>query len=242
MIIKYPTGFYRDVLPQNPEDVGNVTFTISNSPPPRTNLVYPKISVGLVNRKRQVEVISIDERRQELGSLIFTISSAQRSDIGSNSRQYELGEVLEFTDNQGPAAEPMLVSSVTEIRHDTNVLDYAQMGLSDDEQNAIARSALNAQTTLTARLNELKQLRADSDVEINSIQKSINELTRTITALESVVASTQDQSVIALIEKLKVKRDAAFSQRQVTIEAADAYAAEAETVIAQLRSVAVVVK
>ncbi len=239
MIINYPTGFYRTILPQKPEDRGNITFTISNNTPPRSDLIFPKIPIGIVKQSKELESISLVDRRQAVGELIFTISSAKRTVVGSNSRQYEIGQVLEFENVQSQTIEPMLVGDVTEIRHDTNQLDYASMGLSESDQAVIAKTVLASQTNFTIQLNELKKLRTDAEETINVQQKVVNETTRTINAL---TISISDPDVQALVIKLTIRRDSAISARDVAITNANEYAVQADAVLAQLRTISVVVK
>lgn len=241
MIVKYPTGLYRDVLPTEPQDGGNVTFTISNTTPPRTNLVFPKIPAGLVDRGREIPPpVDILHNRQYLGDLIFSVSSSKRNAVGNNSRQFEIGQVLEFGQGSGKAVDPMLVSPVTEIQHNTNAFDYASLGVTADEQEIIAQQSLRTHDQLTDELNSLKQRRADAEVDINTQQKIINETNRTLSALEVIADTSAD--VQALVRKLKKKRDEAFAARDLAVKNANNYATEADTVLSKLRAVSVVLK
>src|SRR6185295_8527411 len=108
--------------------------------------------------------------RKFLGDLIFTVSSARRRDSGNNSRQYEIGQVLEFGDTPSQTVEPMFVGPVTDIQHNTNMLDYDTMGVSTDEQALISDQSLKAHLALTQQLNTLKSKRADAEVTINTQQ------------------------------------------------------------------------
>jgi uncharacterized coiled-coil protein SlyX len=242
MIINFPTGLYRDVLPQQPQDKGSVTYIISNQNPPRTNLIYPKISNGIINRRRQIKEVQLTDRRQQLGDLVFSVSGARRQQAGNNSRQFEIGQLLEFDDSQFQVAKPMLVPPLTETRHDTNVFDYGAMGVSEDEQEVIRNASLKAQADLTARLNQLKRLRADAEVMVNTQQKTINEINRTLAGLDAILSITSDQDLKILVQKLKTKKDDAFHIRDQAIINANDYASEADKIVTELRAVAVVVK
>jgi hypothetical protein len=239
MIVKYPTGLYRDILPQRPEDRGNITFTISTRPPPRTNLVFPKVPAGVVYRKREITVLTVLERRPALGDLVFSISSARRLEKNNNAHQFEIGDLLEFSNTPLRTVRPMLVSQTTETRHDVNRLDFDGMGLTDTDQDTIAAASLQTQDRLTALLNDLKQRRADAEARINVQQKTVNEINRTIKALQVV---DQDQDVQGLINKLTVRRDAAYRVRDQAVTEANALAAEADGVVTQLRAVATMLK
>lgn len=239
MIINYPTGLYSSVLPVNPQDGGNITFTISNTTPPRTNLVFPKIPAGLVDRGRnRPQPISSIDNRQYLGELIYSVSSSRRRTVGNNSRQYEIGQVLDFNTSDTVAVDVMLVSQITEIQHNTNIFDYDQLGVTSDEQDLIAAESLKKHSILTDQLNDIKRARADAEIDINTQQKIINEANRAIAAMQAI-ASNDLSSVIV---KLQVTRDQAIKVRDAAIAAANSYSAQADAVLAQLRSVAVVLK
>ncbi len=243
MIIKYPTGLYKSVLPVNPQDAGNVTFTISTTVPPRTNLIFPKISIGVVDRGRiqSARTESLNYRKY-LGALIFSVSSANPTQVGNNSRQYELGQVLEFTDDPRPTIDPMFVAQTTEIQHNTNMLDYDAMGVSASDQDVIAAQSLITYTTLTNQLNLLKQQRSDAEIVVNTQQKTINEVTRTISALNVILLTAPNSDISELVEKLTVTKDAAVSVRDEAIVNAGLYSSQADDVIRKIRSLALVLK
>lgn len=250
MLIRFPTGLYNTVLPSRPEDAGNVTYLISNTTPPRSNLLFPKVPAGIVEKRKPPKEIVLIDRRNTFGNLVFSISKATRKEEGNNARQFEIGQVLDFADISGQAVDVMLVGTTTEIRHDTNVLDYEQMGLSPEEEQAVAELSLLTQDQLANRLNELKQLRGDAEQVINVQQKLINDTTKTINSLTVTLeegpttgsASTEALIVEQLIAKLKVKRSAAFATRDQAIADANRYADEATRVLDQLRTVGALVK
>ena len=242
MIIRFPTGFYRDVIPQDVGVPGNTTFIISNTSPPRTNLTFPKIPTGVVLRQRDVIPTTLAQRRVQVGELIFTVSSAKRLELGNNSRQYELGDILDFTTGDAPVVDPMLVNEVTEIRHDTNMLDNASMGLSDVDTAVIMAASIQAQAALTDQLNVLKQQRADTEQVVTTQQKIINETNKTISALQAIQLQTPSPDVAALIDKLTARQVEATSVRDQAISSANDLATQADNILTQLRAVAVVVK
>lgn len=244
MIIDFPTGLYNTVLPQLPSDRGNITFEISNNPPPRTNLLFPKITKGITNRKRPEKTIDIFSRRSTQGDLIFSISSAGRSSEGNNARVYEIGQVLEFSDAPIEVIDPMLVAPKSETRHDTNKFDYEALNISDDEVAVINEQSLLTQEALTQKLNIARENRSNAEVEIRNQQKIINDTTRNINALQVVVDNSEetDPSVDELINKFVEQRDAAFTARDQAKTDANQYAAEASEIQDQLRVIATVVK
>lgn len=242
MIINFPTGLYD--LPTVPSDSRSVTFTISNEEPPRTNLVYPKIPLGIVDRKKTPNSLSLLERRSSFGGLIFSVSRASRVATGNNAHQFETGQVLSFGDTPLRVVSPMLVSEKTETQHDLNRFDYQSLNITAAEQQLIADASISTHDMLVGQLNELKRQRADAEIELNTQQKIINEATRNIEAL-AVIADNSVGTVgdiEALIEKLERKRQEAFEARDAASSAADAAAAEADLVVARLRAVATVLK
>jgi hypothetical protein len=242
LIIRFPTGFYRDVIPHNVGVSGNTTFIISNTDPLRSDLVIPKISAGIILRKRGELSQSIVNKRKLVGGLVFTVSSSKRVELGNNSRQYEIGDVLDFDKGMSPIVDPMLVNQITEIRHDVNLMDSASIGLTDDDVAVIASTSLLAQASLTEALNNLKQERSDAEQVVITQQKIINEISKTLSALNSIKSQVSNTEVDQLISKLTIREAQAIVVRDEAIDKANLLAAKANDVLSQLRSVSIVVK
>lgn len=241
MIIKFPTGLYKTALPQNPEDSGNVTFVISNEIPPRTNLIYPKIPPGIIDKRRPPRTLPILDRRNSLGALIFSVSKASRHEKGNNSREFETGQILEFTDAPLRTLDPMLVAEVTQTQHDIIRLDYQNLGIDADEQQLIADNSLVVHKELVQELNDLKQRRADAEQRVTMHQKTINESNRAIEALTVIAEqSGTNNDMTELIEKLEAKRDEAFVARDQATADANQLAELADQTLTELRKVATV--
>lgn len=242
MIIRYPTGFYRTVIPLSPDDGGNVTFTISNDTPPRANLLFPKIPPGIVDKKRQPRTISVLDRRDTVGDLVFTILRSTRSEEGNSNREYEIGQVLEFSDAPLKTLDPMFVGPTTETRHDVTRLDYTLLDVTEDEQQLIADSSLLTQKVLADSLNSIRQKRSDAEQLVVVNQKIINDVNRTLDALAVIQNSSAetDNDVDELVIKLKSKLDAAFAARDQAVANANLYASQAADLVDQLRELSVV--
>lgn len=242
MIVKFPTGLYSNVLPQQPQDSGNVTFTISNSPPPRTNLVFPKIPPGIVDRRRLPRDPDILRRRDVIGDLVFTISQSRRDSEGSNNKVFETGQILEFTDAPLKALDPMLVSPKTETQHNVNRINYEPLGVDAEEQQTISDASLITQKNLADELNIVRQQRKNAEEIVTTNQKIINDANRTIDALVVIQnqTPTTDSDVDELIAKLEKKKDDAFKARDAASEAANALAAEATRIQDEIRTVSTV--
>lgn len=225
-------------------DRGNVTFTISNEPPPRTNLFFQKIPLGVVDRQRLPSVSDIVTRRLDLGDLIFSVSRSARTEEGNTAKQYEIGQVLDFADVALQTVDPMLVGVLTEIQHNNNILDYEIMGLTEDEQQLLADNALQTQDLLTDQLNLVRQERANADQTINSNQKTINEINRTLSAIEIIIANaaSTDGSLRELVDKLTSRLNEVTAARDEAIVQANNLAAQADTIIGELRGLGIIVK
>jgi len=244
MIVTYPTALYNNVLPQEPDDGGNVTFTISNSEPPRTSLLFPKIAIGIQRRRRIVEETTLVNRRGALGGLAFTVNKASRDQVGNTARQYEVGQILEFGDESAAqSVSPMLVADETEAQHDTNVFDYDTLGISSEEIQLINDKSLIAHDQLSTRLNQLRVLRSDAEIDISTNQKLINEANRNIAALQAIIDNSGvDHEISELITKFERKRMEAQQALDMAITNANAYASEASELLNDLRKVATVLK
>lgn len=241
MIISSPTGFYRNVLPSKPADGGNVTFTISTTSPPRSALSFPKIPPGLAFKKRQVKQLDEAERRSSLGDLIFTVSKASRALAGNNAQQFEIGSVLSFEDGPTRSVDPMLVSEKTQNRHDLFVIDYEKLDLDESDKAVIEESAAAVHKTLVSRLNDIKRQRADLEEQVKVNQKVINEIKKTLNALE-IISENSDTDVSGMQEELNAKLDIEYATRDAYIDEANQLAAEAVVVKDKINTISTVTK
>lgn len=242
MIINYPTGLYNSVIPIDPSDSGNVTFTISNSAPPRTNLVFPKLPTVSKFSQSIAIVPNTVKRRSDLGDLIFTTSSSMRSIIGNADKTFEMGQILDFANIPVKSIDPMLVSNDTQIRHDVNSLNYDSIGIDDDDLAIINVASVKAQESFTIQLNNLKLLRANAEIIISNQQKIINDTNRAISAMQIIYDQTQDTDIKAIIDKLKLKLDSASVVLDAATTDANNYARQAELINDNLRTVSTILQ
>lgn len=242
MIIKYPTGLYYNSIPKGTES-GNVTFIISNNSPPRTNLLFPKISIG-VARKKITRKDEVSWRRETVSDLVFSVSSSARAVEGSNNKIFDIGQVLEFGDSVSKTVDPMLVGLVTTTQHDINRINYDSLNVDDADEQVINSASLIAYRSLQAKLNGAIQRRKDAEQLVLEHQKIINDSTRAIEALKIMVdqgnATADDLHVI--ISKLEIRRDDAFRDRDTAIASANDAAAESVSASDKLRTISVVLK
>lgn len=207
VIINFPTGFYETAIVAGPDVPINVTFTISTDQPPRTQLLFVKTPVGLSRKKRSPRLYTDKQRRAVLSQLAFSVSSSHSHKITSGMKQYEVGQILEFQSGTPVVLEPMLVAPIADIRHDTNLLDYQALGLPITTQSTIADEAAAAYTKLLVELNESITRRADYEIELQTTQKLINEIEKTIDGLTGVLEiSPTNQILISAKNDLVAKR------------------------------------
>lgn len=242
MIVQFPTGLYETVIPDSLDKSGNVTFTISNNPPPRTNLLFPKIPRGIVDRTKPIKVIDVITRRNSQGELIYTINSANRSKEGNNSKIFEIGQVLEFDNSATKTLEPMYVAKKSETRHDTNLFDYNKLGLTEEEIISINNASMITQADITDRLNTAIKARADAEIEVVTQQKIINDSTRNINALQVVIDNSGGDDIKIIYDKFVAIRSKAIVARDKATSDANKYASEAADLKSELDKIAMVVK
>jgi hypothetical protein len=241
VIIKYPTGLYASVLPSGPQDAGDVTFTISSTVPPRSDLLFPKIPPGVSNRPRPQRTITAVTRRNALGQLVYTINQASRSATASSLQVYEVGQVLEFgTFTPSLPLTPFFAGSSSEIRHDTGLLDYTRLGFSSDQQatvQAYGNATYSAQEQL---LVAARQNYSNIQVAISENQKTYTEAGKALDAL--IAMSSVDPVILAMIADLTARRLSLNSERGTLVNQANQVATVASGLLAQIRSLAQVVR
>lgn len=240
MIIKYPTGLYN--IPKGTE-LGNVTFTVSNNSPPRSNLLFSKIPDGIARKQilRRDEVLW---RRETVGDLVFNISESRRTTEGTNNKTFETGQVLEFNDGTSKTVDEMLVGNNTTTQHNITRIDYDQLDIDDEDKQLIDSVSFLAYKSLGEDLNNARQRYRNYEQDVIEFQKIINNSTRTINALK--IAQDQnagtDIDVSDLISKLEIKRDEAFRSRDAAIASANQASAESTSILDRLRTISTVLK
>lgn len=221
MIIKFPTGLYKSVLPEGSSS-GNITYIISSQNPPRSAVNANKLPVSEELLPAPESVHTDLERREQLGELVFSISSGSRSVPGSNVKFYEAGEVLIF-DNLEPVEEVVATRAPDriEVRHDTNLLDLEAVGLTTEEANAIRLLSAEKERDLQRQFSTKRTEISNLDASILENQKNINESTKTLNAIMELLGipdgGTSDNSIYVKVannlEDLKDQRNVLISSR-----------------------------
>lgn len=235
MIITYPTALYVSVIPQSASDDGNVTYTISMTSPPRGPLTEIQLPAAIEFRQRK----PINTQKPD-GKRVYTDTLSSASTIGSAKKQFEVGQVLEFGISEESTLQPMLVSNVLEVRHDTNILDLSSLGVSQADITAINSSADNQFNILNAELNIIRQGRIDTETAISENQKNQNETKKAISALEQLVLS--DPSLQPVLDSLKEKLVVFVAQMNALVAVANEQASAASGLESKILAVAQMVR
>lgn len=236
MQIKYPTAFYRSVIPAKPQQAGNVTFTISSTEPPRPKNASIKIPNGLAPQIPRKPI-----SRSNFGELVFTISDANRTILSNSTKQYILGDVLEFQAAGTNAAISEAPTTLLEIRHDLTRIDYKSLGLSDDDINILSAESSNVQEEIRTAL-AIKQKQYDDIItSISNLQTVLNETQKALSATGIIFEQTQSTSIKDIIDKLKAKSLETSSQIEVLVTQSATVSADVNILIDRARNVGVIV-
>lgn len=186
MIIRFPTGLYKPVIPTGSQS-GNITWLISTEDPPRSPVRLVQLPVAEELEPAPDRIFTDRERRQQFGDLIYTVTKNNRSEPGSNIKQFELGENLEFESNP-PELEvlPLQSPSELEIQHNTNMLDLESLGLTEVEIADLTEGSEDKQAELEALFNSKNIEAKNFDTLISENQKKINETNKAIKATREV--------------------------------------------------------
>lgn len=235
MIIKYPTGYYKEVLPSSPSDGGNITYTISNTEPPRSNLSFQRIPNGVKSKQASNKI----HDRSNYGQLAISYSTATATDLNDNSSNYQIGQVIEFNEFSDRSINPLLITDNIEERHDLLVFDYTSLGLDINDEKVIANSSINKLNQYKQLLNDTLKQRKNAEVLIASSQKRINDIDRNLDALSLL---DQSDDIVAIINKLRSSKIEYENQRALAQNAANEAASQATIYRNNIRTLSSVVK
>ena len=185
MIIEFPTALYIPILPSSPEIAGNVTYTISSEDPPRQSQILQQLPAAEILKPLPSKVFTPEENRAVLGDFIFSVSRSSRSETGSNKKQFEVGQFLDFGDQD--TFGDLTVTEVPQkidLQQNTNLLDLESLGLSTRESDTVTTQASAKFDEILEELNVIKTKIDDNKISISENQKSLNETEKTISAVE----------------------------------------------------------
>jgi len=226
VIIRFPTGLYKTILPKETES-GNITYLISSEDPPRPTIRAIQLPLSEELRPLPTNLFDQTTRRSGFGELVFTIAQANRDIPGSNQKQFELGERLEF--EESPPLEdllPILSPDKLEIRHDTNILDLTDLGLTDQEIDEIVSASEAKQSALEKEFTIKKKEIDNISTGIVENQKVLNETVKAIGAVRQIFDIPENdlnfnndiyQKLLIKQEELESERDSLISDRNVAV-------------------------
>lgn len=191
MIIKSPTGSYNTVLPKNPNDSNSVIFTISNSNPPRSELSFTQLPVGIAKAEKPAKVYSDDERRADRGKLVIKSEKTYNSTVQGGNKLYEVGAVFDFgfdgTTSDDDVEIVCKFDDSFEARFDQHDIDYSNVGLSDDEIELVTIAGNNTQDLSLGELAGLQKRDRALSNRINKHRRDINDLDRVIYGISATI-------------------------------------------------------
>jgi len=173
MIINYPTGLYN--LFGSIQDTPNVTWYVSNNKPPRSGDVVVKIPPAEELRNLSVSTISKKDRRSVYGDLVYTINEASNNIAHSGQKQYDEGDILDFSDENisTPAGVPRGKKIIH--RHDLGKLNTKSIGLDDSDVIKFESDIYDKKEELEQQYLHMRQNIENIEISIKSTQKKINE-------------------------------------------------------------------
>lgn len=196
MIIKYPTGLYRDQLNYFLTTT-NVTYNISGNTPNRSNILFIQLPLG---EKLRISEIPLERNRANLGDLVFTVSTSKNDKSQSSQRLFETGTILEFNAPESVLTPSEVGVTSSEISHNLFYLNYDKLGFNNQDVNTI-NDAVNASFEIkTQRLNDLKRSYSNTYSNIQNISRSNNEIKKAVGALE---LANETGALTDYINKLK---------------------------------------
>ena len=241
MIIKYPTGFYANVLPIELAQQGNITFTVSGGKPPRASLLFPQIPTGLFYRKKTGL-----NTKDYLTQPVYFVSTANADTVNDNRLQYEVGQYIEVGEPIPFASDVSEIDIIYSSVHNLNLFDYTEMGLNNIEIDSINSNSKSIYLSLNNQFNEYKALLITQDIETNKYQKTINEIEKTISAVEIMINNLSSgpargeliKTMDSLVSNLNLNREG----QAMLVVARDENKANMLTILEELRKLSMVVK
>jgi hypothetical protein len=116
----------------------------------------------------------------------------------------------------------MLVVESIEDRHDTNIYNLSNAGLTDVDRAVLTTGAQASQAIIRDKLNEAIRSRSNAEVEINNLQKQINEATKAKQAAEITMGLLVDKDAISqIITKLSNSIDANKKAYELAVKKAN---------------------
>lgn len=193
MIINYPTALYRPILPDSGES-GNISYTISTQSPPKSGELFLQLPIDQEIRKSEERIYTKQQKRSFIGNLIFDIIKPGKSIEGSGSKQFEIGQVLDFTETDIESSDPYNLEQI-ELRQDTSVVDYERYGMTKDEYNELLGMSRIKMDDLTKQINNVGTQINDAQDKLRLNQSDINQSTKLYNNIVTVLGSSHQSAI-----------------------------------------------
>lgn len=237
MIIKYPTGLYQDAgqLPIKESDSGNVTFTISNEIPKRATSPTVQLTAAEELKPLPLPDYAFEDRRELYGELIYTLIDGNESATPTGKKLFSIGQVLEFDEEEFDIPDSVNIPYV-DVQHNTNIMNYDDAGLSEDDVTLITSNAMVRKSELENEIAAAQSLLYDLQTGISENQKTLNEVNKIISAVQSLPNSTD------ILNKLKLKQEELIQSRSELTDQYNAKTIELNDLFDQMLKISEIVK
>lgn len=190
MIINYPTGFYKSVLPPAPDSKGNYTYTISNEPPPRGSLFFLKTSLRLASSA--LPIMSTDPVGVPINGSIKSFRGKTLSDTPIRP----IGSVIEFNDGSSP------IDNVSPDVDNSN--DFQKF--SNVSTDPIANKLMAAYRNFQQRLIDISQELQNAYITIGNLEREKNTYISSLDAVnQALILEPTDQALLDVKQELNAK-------------------------------------
>jgi chromosome segregation ATPase len=169
--------------------------------------------------------------------LIFTLVDAKRTLPGSNRKTFEVGEFLNFEDEELTLPDPKAVPNQVDLQHNTNLLDLSDAGLSEDEIEDLNQKSATKKKELENQFASLQAQVSDKQIEISENQKRLNETRKLISAVSEIVASDDD-----LLVRLQDREEDLLAERDTLIVSTNDLNTQSKQVLDSLINVSEIVR
>lgn len=231
MIIEFPTALYGPVLPKSVSDSTSITYTISSQNPPKRPASGQELPVAEEIKPLPAKLFTKSQNRETFGDLLFVVSQATQSDLESNKKQFEIGQLLDFQQEENIDLLTNLgVPERIDLLQNTNILDLDSLGLTEDEQQEVIGQANIRMDEIIEEINVIKEQISNNKAKIRENQKSLNENRKAQQAIDSI--GSTDLSDI--IDRLETQEGNLEAERSSLIAETNLFNEQAEQKFAEL--------
>ena len=215
MIVNSPTGFYITVIPSGIEE-GNISFTISNNPPPRSPTLVAQLPVIEEFRPSPDRIIPRNQRRDFLGDLLVNVVISGKS-TGDGSEQFEIGQIIEFSDDDEQVDQ--FQPDNMELLQNTRVVDYEKFGINDSDYARLVELSNSRFNEVTELINVLNVSLKDNANNISKNQSDINQISALLDNSVQILGSGDPVSIklTQTLSNKKIEKTALLTNREQII-------------------------